>query len=303
MDLSNLFLFDILDNNQIKITYNGSKKMDVALSTHVVGNNFISETLNYTFHQTGHWYVPNFNYIGCKYISIYDISKNEMLMYWLLPDTFSLGVDKQNIICLGLNKAGTTSFEKDFSNLGYNFSSTYDSMGEIMSDVYHKNYLSLFSLLDNPRYNAYKDFPFSLPKVYEKIYNYRPNDIFILTLRNNSDEWANSVIKYFGWLMKDAPNNNPKIFNRMVGPFTIRYSNFITPMFKFWDLKDFSNLEEKLKDIYNKHTDDCVNFFESKHNSNFKVVTIPRQGELKMLTDWLGIKNEQHNFSWENKTK
>lgn len=303
MELQDLFNFKVTPEKKIKITYNGKNKINVVLSIKLIGNNNNIENIHYIFNQVGHWYVPNFNYMGCKYLSIYDIDKKETLFDWLIPCELSEGANKQNIICLGLNKSGTSSFKKDLTDLGYSFPSTYFSMGTVMADVYHNDYNSLISLLNNPRYNAYKDFPFSLPNVYKNIYDFRPNDLYVLTIRNNCDDWVKSSIKYFGWLMKHEPNNTPIIYTKISNPINERFSNFIAPMFKHWGIASYNNIEQKLKDVYNKHTDDVINFFEKKNNSNFMVVNVSTKGELKKLTDWLGIKNNKQDFSWENKSK
>lgn len=301
MNLNNLFSFDVVDNN-IKVTYNGNEIINVTFSIKLLGISSIIESKHYTFYEFGHWVVPTFNYIGCKYLSIYNKDTKEELINWLIPKELSNGVNSQNIICLGLNKAGTTSFECDTKSLGYSYSPLFDCMSEVMSDLYHGDYNTIFSILDNPRFNAHKDLPFSLPKIYEKLYQHRPNDIYILTLRKNTEDWVNSVKKYFGWLMNHPVDNNPTILTKYNGPLVSRYSNFIKPMFTSWGINNFDNLDSRLSDVYNKHTDECTSFFERKNSKNFKVLTIGKPGELKVLTSWLGIKNDKEDFSWENKS-
>jgi len=300
--MKNMFSIENIDN-KIKITYNKTEKIDVMLCLKLTSIDAIVETFKYTFNVPGHWVIPNFNYSGCKYLSIYDTNTNECLFNWLIPKELTNKLDRQKLICIGLNKTGTTSFKEDMINLGYEFNPKFECISKIMADVYHNDYNSLNSILDNARFDAYTDLPFSLPKVYEKIFEYRPNDVFILTLRNNSEEWANSVIKYFGWLMKETPYKNSEILNKHSGPIIERYSNFIVPMFQAWELTSFKNIENKLKDVYDRHVEDATNFFNKKNNKNFKTVTISKEGELKKLTNWLNIKNTKDSFSWVNKTE
>jgi hypothetical protein len=46
-----------------------------------------------------------------------------------------------------------------------------------------------------------------------------------------------------------------------------------------------------------------LNFSEKKNFSNFVVIDMSRKDESKRFTNWLGIKNNKQDFSWENKSK
>jgi hypothetical protein len=49
--------------------------------------------------------------------------------------------------------------------------------------------------------------------------------------------------------------------------------------------------------------DNGIKFFREKNFSNFVVIDMSRKDELKRFTNWLGIKNNKQDFSWENKSK
>lgn len=301
-DYSKIFSFSIIENKYVKITYNGNSELNVLISLKMIGGEIL-HTSKFNFRCKNHWFTPQFDYKGSVYLSFHDMDNNKHIIDWLIPNTITQGIDKQKIICIGLNKTGTTSFEKDLKSFGYVFPPTTHGTLRISADIYHNSYYSLFSALDNPAFTAYQDLPYSLPNVYKKIYEHRPNDIYVLTVRKNTDVWVNSTMKYYSWLFnpKKIEGGN-EIFRYISGPELTRFSNFHIPLFQFWGINDFNNLEETLKNVYEKHNNDVIDFFNKKNNKNFMVVDVSKEGELKNLTNWLGIENEKINFSWENKT-
>jgi hypothetical protein len=70
-------------------------------------------------------------------------------------------------------------------------------------------------------------------------------------------------------------------------------------MTESWNIKHTNNLQQSLVEVYENHTQECLNFFENK--SNFFVVEIEKKSELKKLTDWLGVENQDLDFPWINK--
>lgn len=303
MELKKLFTFEPTPENKLKITYNGIEKITVGF-TLILRNGEHLHSLVTTFFCKNHWFVPNLDYKGCVYLSVYNIDTKSHMFNWLLPSEITQGINKQKIIGIGLNKTGTTSFEKDLKDLGYTFPPTTHGAIKIISDIFHGDYYSMLSSLNNPRFTAFQDVPYSLPKVYEKIYNNRPNDLYVLTIRENTDKWVNSVIKYHEWMIKGKNiNGNNDIFEYHQGFSSTQYSNFNVPLFKLWGLKNLNNLEKQFSEIYEKHNNDVVDFFNKHNPQNFIIIDVSKKGELKKLTDWLGIKNDKQDFSWENKSK
>lgn len=303
MNIEKLFTFEILKSG-IKITYNDNIPMNTTIGVKLRGLDVIVENVQHTFYQEGSWFIPNLDYTGCKYLTIFDNDKKVTKMDWLLPPEFTIRVKKQNLICIGLNKTGTTSFQNDTSDkLGYRYSYTYDGMSKVMSDLYHGDHRLLQSFLENPRYNAYKDIPFSLPKIYEKLYEIRPDDIYVLTIRSNVDLWVKSTMKYFGWLLQGNFGSSEKILEVFRGPYSDRYSNFFEPVIKGWGLTSFDRLENKLRDMYLNHNENCINFFEKNNRSNFIVLDVSKDGEFKKFTNWLGVPNKVENFSLKNESR
>jgi hypothetical protein len=301
--MNNLFSFEITSDQKVKVIYLGNKPVDVVISTRMIGGE-IYDSVNYIFYEFSHWYIPPFTYKGCTHITIFDLKNKKEILSWILPSDLSKSPNKQNIICLGLNKTGTTSFETDLRNIGYTFLPTSFGSIKLQTDVYHGDFYSTYSALNNPLFNAYQDSPFSLPNVYRKIYENRPNDIYILTERSDVELWVESVKKNFGWFINDGnAYSNDRVFDYYNGPEHYKISNFCALTFHMWGIYSFSDLDNKLRDVYNRHNDDVMDFFDKKNSRNFMKIDVSKPGELLRLTKWLGVKNDKKNFSWENKTR
>jgi hypothetical protein len=301
MDKAKFFGFELLQSKTIKIFYRGTEPVNTTIAIKLRGLDVVVSSVQHIFHQQGSWFIPFIDYTGCKSVVIYDNEKESTIIEWLLPIEFTSKVKKQNLICLGLNKTGTTSFQDDTSQfLGYTYASTFDGMTKVLFDIYHNDYTTLQSLLENPRYNAYKDFPFSLPKVYEKIYEMRPNDIYVLTVRENIDLWVKSMIKYFNWILEGNVKNSDKVLNIKRGPYYDTYSNFSAALFHYWGIDSLDNIEGKLKMLYKSHNENIIDFFKSKKSENFMVVDVSKPNEFAKLCEWLGKPTNVENFSKKN---
>jgi hypothetical protein len=299
MNWFELFSFQVV-NNKYKITYWGENPLEVNISTKLIGLDGIHHTIKYTFKHSGTWFIPNLDYRGCSYISISLVENNLVLFDKLIDKKLCSTAKGQNIICIGLNKSGTSSFTNAMENLGYKKFSENQQFQFVSPAVYHNDYGKVFSVLNNPQYNLYNDMPFSLPKVFKKIYEQRPNDIFILTLRSDSEKWANSVLNFYKLNVQNSILKLPSYIETKFTDSSQRFLlDYLTPMVDSWDIENTSNLLESLIKVYDEHISDCQSFFKDK--SNFSIVEIEKKGELKKLTDWLNINNQDLDFPWINK--
>jgi hypothetical protein len=310
-----MITYEILEDN-IKFTNLTEKKIKIGFILRLRGTNAAVANYFHTFSSKNEWVIPHFDYTGCSLISVHEnLYKDEEtglpimreLFRVMIPQKFTKRGKTENIICVGLNKSGTSSFTKDVSELGYNLCPEKIAHQYAFPDVYQNDFNSMISLLNNPRYNLFEDVPFSLPKIYKEIYKNRPNDLYVLTIRNSVDNFIDSVLNYYEPYLSHKHINNfsHKQFFHHNYYFVdnIRLYGLHYSFFELWGLENTNNIKQKLKDLYNKHNDDVINFFESKNSSNFMVIDVSKKGELKKLTNWLNIKNNKQDFSWENKSK
>jgi hypothetical protein len=257
------------------------------------------------FYKKGDWCIPHFDFTGCSYISAHYVDTMIEVFRVIIPNHFSEKKLSENVICVGLNKTGTTSLKKDMIGLGYKMFPEEVLHQYVFPDVYHKNLYTTLGSLENPKYNFYQDLPFSLPNFYGKIFREDRNDTYLLTIRPSVEEFVDSFVSYYS---KYFQYGNVKNFDQKTRyHFNYFYVDDITTynlhyaFFQLWELNELNNVEKKVGEMYNRHVDGCVDFFEKKNYKNFQIVDVSKKGELKKLSSWLGLPNQKDDFCWENK--
>jgi len=292
-----LFNFKVIGNN-VKIIYNGNVKINVAITIHLRNLKSEVHTIKHRFEGKNTWFIPDFDYSGCNILSIYDLDNKQEILEWVIPITLSVKIKKQNIICVGLNKTGTSTLMYSLIEKGYKFFEVIPAIQSICPDIYHGDYNSLYSILENERFDAYKDLPFSLPDVYKKVHERRPNDIYILTVRENEDKWVKSFMRYFSLHLsnsKDSTHNTSTIHHYTIcNTFEKTLINWMAPLLSKMKIYNTENLEEKLIKIYRDYNASVIDYF--KDNKNFMVIDVSKNGEHKKLMNWLNIETKKNNF-------
>ena len=296
-----LFSFEIV-GKKYKINYLGLDPMYVMLSVKLKGIGVSVQSIRHEFGE-GSWFIPELDYTGCSILELRDFNTNEVIINKVINPIINGRVKNQNIVCIGLNKTGTTSFSSSLSKLGYNKFDEAMSFQTCSQDVYHGDYNRMFSVLENERYNLYDDMPFSYPRMYERLYERRPDDIYVLTIRDNVDKWVKSVINFYPLLVNNnlmEMQDKSYMYYEYCSGEVIKMGNQESVLFNSWGINDTSNLENKLTSVYLNHNSDAINFFNGK-KSNFMVVNVSVENELSRFCNWLGIKSDINNFDWVNK--
>ena len=298
-----LFKFDIV-GDKYRITYLGNEPMYVLFSVKLRCINISVQSIRYEFKGKGYWFIPNLDYTGCVSLEVKEFNTNKTLFEKIIDKSVNTKVKRQNIVCVGLNKTGTSSFVSSLQKLGYDKFSEAIAIQTISQDVHHGDLNSMFSSLENERYNLYNDVPYSFPKMYEKMYHRRPDDVYVLTVRSDVSKWVKSVINFYP-LLKHSNSEMWRDKSFMHTEFSNGESRYLTnhenPLYYSWGIDDTRNLEEKLIKVYTDHNEEVIKFF-SNNKSNFIVVDVSKENELLRLCNWLGIKTENNNFDWVNKT-
>lgn len=298
-----LFKFDIV-GDKYRITYLGEEPMFVLFSVKLRCINISVQSIRYEFKGKGHWFIPGLDYTGCVSLEIKEFKTNKTLFEKIIDRNLNSKVKRQNIVCIGLNKTGTSSFVSSLQKLGYDKFSEAIAIQTISQDVHHGDLNSMFSSLENERYNLYNDVPYSFPSMYEKMYQRRPDDVYVLTVRSDVSKWVKSVINFYPLLgHKNSELRRDKSF--MHTEFTNGESrhlvNHENPLYHSWGIDDTTNLEDKLNKVYTEHNERAIKFF-TNNRSNFIVVDVSKENELLRLCNWLKIETDNNNFDWVNKT-
>jgi hypothetical protein len=222
---------------------------------------------------------------------------------------FDLNLKKvsEKVICVGLNKTGTTSLTENMSRLGFQTWGT--ERGQFSHDFlnfYFSNNAigNIIDVIEKTDADFFQDIPFSCPRVSNRIINFFPQSKYILTVRENVDVWVKSVKKFWHpFFQNDRINLNPLSVNSLALNGVYKEYSYLTNFFETWRIDDYQgSLDEKLRQVYITHNESVKSTLIT-NNCDWIEIDVSRKAELKKLTTWLNIDNEEEDFVWVNKTK
>ena len=117
------------------------------------------------------------------------------------------GSGKDKVFCIGFNKTGTTSIELVLNNFGYVVGRQIEAE-LLMDDWAMRDFRRIIDFCETAE--AFQDVPFSLDFTYQALDQAFPKSKFILTVRNNADEWYRSLVRFHAKIVgvTSAPTAN-----------------------------------------------------------------------------------------------
>ena len=217
---------------------------------------------------------------------------------------------KDKVICVGLNKTGTSSLGVNLKKLGFNVWEDGNHSNPINS-VEFSNYTfsnksigTSIDLIEKTNVDFFQDIPFSCPGISERLIKNFPQARYVLTKRIDSETWVKSVKKFWHHYFKEdkfTPNSFSTIQHH-IGVGTIPEISYLLNMFETWDIDSYKGtLDEKLTQVYNNHNLSVKKTLIT-HNCDWIEIDVSKKGELKKLTNWLEIENNTPDFVWVNKS-
>ena len=146
---------------------------------------------------------------------------------------------------------------------------------------------------------VFQDFPFSMPNTFKHLDKAYPNSKFILSIRDNPEQWYNSLIKF-----------HSKLFGNGKVPTKEDLMN-VKYVFKGWMWK-FNRLfdglpendpynKEILMNHYQKYNEEVIKYFKDRPN-DLLIINLSDKNAYKKFCSFLDISSPFNDFPWENKT-
>jgi hypothetical protein len=102
------------------------------------------------------------------------------------------------IFCIGMGKTGTTSLEAFFRGLGFTLGN--QNKGEdLLDDWATRNFAPIVAFARSAQ--VFQDIPFCLPFTYIALDRAFPGSKFILSVRNDAQEWYDSLVRFITMLV------------------------------------------------------------------------------------------------------
>jgi len=199
------------------------------------------------------------------------------------------------IFCVGYNKTGTTSLSTIMSN--NNISVAPQKPFEFnLESYFYDNYSTFTNMIKEDYYdiNFFQDAPFSLPNMYKFLDKEFPNSKFILTIRDNENEWYDSLIRFYKQVFINFIN--PKKVSGYV------YDGiFFKILTKAWGTPKYDPYNEQiLKNSYLKHNQDVENYF--KNTNKLLKINLKDKDLIEKIENFLELKFKDKNIPHLNKS-
>ena len=200
------------------------------------------------------------------------------------------------IFCIGRNKTGTVSLTKALRDLGI-IVAEQKPVELLIHDWERRDFRKIVSFCRTAQ--AFQDIPFSLPFTFQHLDLCFPGSKFILTIRDNPDQWYSSLINFHSKLFGcgKIPDYDDLKNATYVYPGWILEANraiYQTPA------DDLYN-REILINHYNFHNQSVMEYFRHRPN-DLLVINLAEKGAYAKFCEFIGKPCTREEFPWENRT-
>jgi hypothetical protein len=201
--------------------------------------------------------------------------------------------DAEKIFCVGLVKTGTTSIHEALKQLGYRVGDQH--RGELLlGDYCARNFKPIIDFCLTA--DAFQDAPFSFPFTYLVLDQSFPNAKFVLSVRDDVDQWYRSLVRFHGNLF--AAGRVPSKEDLIQA--TYCYPGFVwEAIHSVWNTpEDDPYHKPTLAAYYQRHNESVRDYFRTK--SNFLEINLSDKSAYGRLCKFLGKEPVADDFPWLN---
>lgn len=203
---------------------------------------------------------------------------------------------RQKIFCIGHNKTGTTSIEAALKDFGYKVGD--QAAAELLVDDWAvRDFRPIIQYCQTAE--AFQDIPFSLDFTYQAIDQAFPESKFILTVRNNADEWYQSLVRFHAKLI--GVSGTPSADD--LKDFPYRGKGWIWRVQQYiFGIDETTVYDEKIyKTQYMNYNAHVLEYFRLRPN-DLLVLNLSDPDSMKSLCNFLGVKYEGQKIPHLNKS-
>ncbi|EDZ95792.1 TPR repeat-containing protein [Limnospira maxima CS-328] len=204
----------------------------------------------------------------------------------------------EKIFCIGRNKTGTTSLEKALRDLGFKLGN--QRAGELLiKDWALRNFQPIFELAYTA--DAFQDIPFSLPYTYQALDQHFPNAKFILSIRNNAQDWYESMVRFHSKLWADGV--------RVPTAEDLKNANYVWKGYPYeirkltYNISSDDNLYDKktLISHYINYNESVCDYFRHRPEK-LLIINVSKPDDYKKMFHFIGKEPIAYQFPWLNKS-
>jgi hypothetical protein len=202
----------------------------------------------------------------------------------------------KKIFCIGFSKTGTTSMGAALKALGFRLGNQAEAE-LLIEDWARRDFRSIIRYCKTA--DAFQDIPFCLPYTYQALDSAFPGSKFILTVRDSSDEWYKSLIRFHTKIV--GKNRTPTACD--LKEFSYRYQGWIWRAHQLiYDTNEDSPYQKGLFiEAYEAHNRNIQDYFRHRQDS-LLILNLSCPSAMEALCSFLGLKYEGQNMPHLNRS-
>lgn len=206
--------------------------------------------------------------------------------------------NKTKYFCIGNNKTGTTSLEKAFNDLGFMVGNQRKAE-LLVEDYFNNDFKRIINYCKTAE--VFQDIPFGMPDTYKFLDDAYPNSKFILTIRDDAEQWYNSITKFHAKLF--GAGKTPT-WDDLKNAKYVYQGWMYEVMSKRYNLSELDNpySKEKLIFQYEKYNQEVINYFINRPK-DLLVINLSDKDAYAKFCEFIGVESKGNSFPWENKTE
>ncbi|MFL0352403.1 sulfotransferase [Xanthomarina sp. GH4-25] len=204
---------------------------------------------------------------------------------------------KEKIFCIGHNKTGTTTIEAVLHGFGYKLGNQIE--GELLLDAWHaRDFNKIIKFCNTAQ--AFQDIPFSLPYTYQHLDVAFKNAKFILTERDNAEQWYVSLTKFHSKLWADG-ETIPTAMHLKQASYRYKGYSFNANRYIYPTPENDIYNKDLMMRFYLNYNQTVKDYFKSRPEK-LLVINVSKSTDYAKLCQFLGQPITRTDFPWKNKT-
>ncbi len=198
--------------------------------------------------------------------------------------------------CIGRNKTGTTSLQKAFQDLGFVVGDQREA--ERLYDQYYfkGNFQPIIDYAKTAE--VFQDVPFSCPETFKHLDRAYRASRFILTVRNNADQWYQSLTRFHA---KHFGNGETPSVHDLRNATYVR-KGFMYNVVRIHGTPDDDPYNKEIMiSHYNCYNQSVIDYFKDRPG-DLLVINLAEKGAYRRFVDFVGVQSPYSDFPWENRT-
>ncbi len=203
----------------------------------------------------------------------------------------------EKVFCIGQNKTGTTSVEHVLKNLGYKMGD--QAKAELLiHDWAKRDFKKIVKFCHSA--DAFQDIPFSNDFTFEILDYAFPGSKFILTVRDSTEEWFNSLKRFHAKLIGKERLPTAEDLKE----YTYRYKGWMWENMQLkYGIDEISLYDHDIyTEQYEKHNQRVIEYFKYRPD-DLLVLNLSDDDAIKRLYAFLGFKYDDFVMPHLNQSK